>query len=228
MPLSNARAHRAIFWSTALIALIAAGIVAVRQRDDGERRSVALPTPPPMEKSASAARFESGTAAVTNGPHQDVISTADRADRLAQNPESPGLEVFLEMRKVPDVDPVQEDADELLSEARDPNWSTQAEAQLQSELSQMNLTLTGSYIECRSSGCIVALVRPTGAYDQQVQVGLPNGAIARAMFEAGRRLSLLAGQARQIRAEDGALVHWQRLYRRCAPDCDEEGGRSAF
>jgi hypothetical protein len=153
-----------------------------------------------------------------NGSRDDVIEPVERIGGATKNPESSGLRAFLELREVPIVDVVRDDVDEFASETRDPNWAAQMEAQLQSELSKTNLTVTGSYIECKTSRCIVALVRPTGAYDQRVQVGLPNRGFVTAISEAARTLGLLGSQPYQILAGDGALVHWQRFHRRCASD----------
>jgi hypothetical protein len=202
-----------------LIALITVAIVVARHRKDGER-SVALGSLPVTQREASAAgsNFRAAAVEMAKGSRHDVIAPAERTDGIPQVPDSSGLRAFLELREVPTVDVVREDVDEFASETRDPNWSAQMEAQLQSQLSQTNLTLTGSYIECKTSRCIVVLVRPTAAYDQREQVGLPNRAIVKAMSDAARTLGLLGSQSYQILAGDGALVHWQRLHRRCAPD----------
>lgn len=206
----TARPHRAVWSTVMVIALITVAIVATRQ--DWGRRGVGLTRQSITQGEASEPESASRAAVV------DVIEPAEQTDGMTQDFASSGLRSFLKLRDVPTVDVVQEDVSEFSSEARDPNWSAQTEAQLQSALSQTNLTLTGSYIECKTSRCIVALVRPTGAYDQREQVGLPNRAIVTAMSEAARTLGLLGSQSYQILAGDGALVHWQRFHRRCSPD----------
>jgi hypothetical protein len=147
-----------------------------------------------------------------------ALEPTEPIDGVTHNPDVSGLHAFVELRELPDVELVRDELAELASEARDPSWSAQMEAQLQSELSRTNLTLTGSYIECKTSTCIAILIRPSSAYNQTQQVGPPNGEFTRAMLNISQTQGLLLRPPRQLLARNGALVHWQRFFRRCAPD----------
>lgn len=202
---------RATLWAAFVFVLASVAIVATRHRQE------AAPSVAPSSPDETPVDSDS-----RDGPQNPIVvvepPTHDAAPTLRADYAKTGIEAFLEFREVPIV-VLRDDLDELAAETRDPDWSTQMEVRLQSEIARAGLTLTGSYVECRTSICAVALVRPTGVFDQREQVGLPNGTITREMADAARTLGLLGSRrASQILARNGALVHWQRFFRRCASD----------
>jgi hypothetical protein len=206
--------RRASLWATLLIALAGVAIVATLRHHETPS-SVAVSAPSEALIDAHERNVTQTAVEVVEPLSHDSAQPVGEADYAL--PRTSGMEAFLELREVPVV-VLRNDLDELAAEPRDSNWSTEMETLLQSEIAQASLTLTDSYVECRTSRCIVALVRPTGAYDQKETVGLPNGPISRRMRETAQALGLQGSQASQILARNGALVHWQRFFRRCAPD----------
>lgn len=203
--------RRASLWATLVIALAGVAIVATLEAPS----SLAVSTPSEGLIGAHDRNAAQTAVEVIEPLSHDSAQPVGQADFAL--PRTSGMEAFLELRDVPVV-VLRNDLDALAAEQRDSNWSTEMETLLRSEIAQASLTLTDSYVECRTSRCIVALVRPTGAYDQKETVGLPNGPISRRMRDTAQALGLQGSQASQILARNGALVHWQRFFRRCAPD----------
>ena len=213
------RAGRASRAAVVAIALVAAAILTVRYFARGES-AAAADSPPAAQREAAAVEPDS-TEAVVARPDGNRFESGDRSarnDGVAENADSSGIRAFVELREIPDVELVRKDLAQFDGEARDPSWSSQMETQLESALAQTSLTITGAYIECKTSTCIAILLRPSGAYNQTEQVGLPNRAFSVGMFDIAKTLGLIARQPNQVLANNGALVHWQFFFRRCAPD----------
>jgi hypothetical protein len=129
------------------------------------------------------------------------------------------LERFLELRGIPRVPSIDNELKEFAAQPRDPAWSTGMEARFQSELSQLSLTLTDWYVECRTSVCVVALVRPPGTQQSEQQLRLLGRAALTEMSTVARTLNLFAAPGGGlVLARDGSLVNLHRFQRKCGPD----------
>jgi hypothetical protein len=126
------------------------------------------------------------------------------------------LQRFLDVRGISLNAGAQQDLLELIADPRDPAWAPGMEARFQSELTKSSRTLTESYVECRRSRCLVLLVEPLGAQRD------PRAAFTRADFDeqvaVASSLNLFGIGTFAASTRDGALVRWQRYFRRCAPD----------
>jgi len=142
---------------------------------------------------------------------------AELREAATPEPSPSGIRLFLDVRGAQLTQLLQNDLDEFAAEPRDPSWAAGMEAQFQSELVRWPVTLSASYVECRRSKCLVAVVRPPGTFPPQL--GGPDARAAAAIqTEIAQKLELIGGPIAAVMSRDGSLVHWHRFHRRCGPD----------
>lgn len=203
-------------WLVVLGAMIGAVILAGRTVLDTDAPAARLAPPPRTDVQSSAPDVAAKTASV-EARSDEPRSQAALPSAADDAPDST-LQRFLEVRGIPLSPGAQKDFVDFLAEPRDLGWAPGMEAEFQSELAKTSRTLTESHVECRRSRCLVLLLEPPGAQRDRDQAPPFTRADFDEQVALAQRLNLFGIGTFAVSARDGALVRWQRYFRRCNPD----------
>jgi hypothetical protein len=202
-------------WLVVLGAVIGAVVLVGRPQRDAD--SPDAPTTPPKARADTQDIARAANEVTARAPAEAGVREPEpKLPPAVTEASDSTLQRFLDVRGISLAAGAQKDFLEFIADPRDPAWAPGMEARFQSELAKGTRTLTESYVECRRTRCLVLLVEPPGVQRDA------KAAFTRADFDeqvaTASSLNLFGIGTFAASTRDGALVRWQRYFRRCGPD----------